>query len=398
MKYELKKLLSSVQMIICLFLLTAFLAFFVVQSYRGRDKTKEDYTKLINEFSEKYTDENELIQALSLKRSEAQRRLDSEGDNAFIIKGEYGETLMSDFLLLDKAYNYANYIYKDFKDHRKRIIKDSLYLMEETSDRNIKTEYQTSVEKYNRVIDTEFTNTGDITTATLLFDFTIWDYAMLAFVIMLTVRMFTLDRESGAYKMVFSSYYGKGKLFVNQLSVCLFIGFLIIILHTICQLVCGWIFYGINNYSLPIQSYKYFEFCPLHITLGEYFLVKTAGKLILIVATVSVTALITCLLRKNILSIVMSIVVVIGSMLLNTRLYLLANEGGMIESQEKFAKVREFLPTSLLKPDEYFKLHDYICIFNTAVPRFCCVIVITALFSIICIGISYKSFTALRRV
>lgn len=400
MKYELKKLFSSVQMMICLFLLIAFLAFFVVQSYRSRDTTIEGYTKLINEFSEKYTDENELIEALAIKRYEVQSRLDSEGENAYNIKGEYGENLMSDFVLLDKAENYANYIYKDIQKHRKRIIKDSLYQIEETSDRNIKTEYQTAVEKYNVVLDNEFTNTGNITSAALFFDFTVWDYAMMAFVIMLTVRMFTLDRESGAYKMVCSSYYGKGRLFVNQLSVCLFIGFLIIILHTICQLLCGGLFYGINNFSLPIQSYEYFEFCPFNITLGEYLLIKTAGKLLLIMAAVSVTALITCLLRKNIPSVVMSIVIVIGSMLLNTKLYLSANDetGSIIESQKKFAEVRGFLPACLLKPDEYFKSLDYICIFNTAVPRFCCAAVITALISIICIGISYKSFTALRRV
>ncbi len=400
MKYELKKLLSSVQVIICLFLVAAFLVLFVFYSYKGRNTQSEDYAALMNEYSQKYTDENELSDALDAKLDELQERLYSEGDNVFAVEGEYGENLMADFLLVNRAKNYADYIYKDILTHRRRIIRDSLRQMEETSDSNLLIEYQKAVEKYNVVIDTEFTSTGDLEPVMNHFDFTAWDYAMIAFVIMLTVRMFTLDRESGAYKMVCSSYYGKGRTFVNQLSVCMLAGFAIIIVHTLCQLICGSIFYGLNRYSLPLQSYKYFEFCPFKMTLGEYLLIKTAGKLLLVMSVVSAAAMITCLFRKNIPSVVTAIVIVIGSMLVNNKLYLMANDqsGSIIESQRRFESVRTFLPACLLKPDEYFRSLDYICIFNTAVPRFVCTAVITALISIICTVISYRAFTALRRV
>lgn len=400
MRYEFKKLFSSVQMLICFALLIAFLAFFVVQSYRSRDLTQENYTKLINEFSEKYTDENDLMEAIASKRFDARSKINSEGEkNAFKIKGEYSENLMSDFFLLENAESYANYIYKEIPKHRKNIIKDSLYEIEETSENSLKTKYQTAVKKYNMKINTPFVNTGNINSSTLFFDFTIWDYAMMAFIIMLTVRMFILDRESGTYKVVYSSYYGKGKLFANQLSVCLVTAVMIVILHMVCQLVCGKIFYGVNNLSLPIQSYEYFEFCPFNITLGEYFLIKTLGKILLAVSVVSITAMITCLSRKNILSIVLSIVIVAGTMLFNTRFYLSANgnSGSLIKNQKDFTAIRTFLPACLLKPDEYFKSLDYVIIFNVAVPRFCCVCIIAVLISIVCVIISYKSFSMVRK-
>ena len=221
MKFEIKKLFASKLIIICLVLLFGFFVFFVVNAYKSREEVSEPYEKLISDISDVSDDSNSVLALLKEKSEQMTTDYYLNSEMYHSTKGEYGSTLADDMFLYRKAYNDAKKYFKTFPQNRIRLINDAmLTIIEEESkenpDKSIIALNQKAVDKYNRQIKMELKSTGDLFNTLYFFDNTYWDYALIAFIIMLTVRMFTLDYSTGAYQIVFSTPGGKKKLFLKQ--------------------------------------------------------------------------------------------------------------------------------------------------------------------------------------
>lgn len=175
--------------------------------------------------------------------------------------------LTGDFYIYHKAYELVNYKYKKFPSNRKQIISDSLYNISEekqksTPDKSVIKSNELVIEKYNRVINLELKNVGNLESMQHFFDNTIWEYAMIAFIVMLTVRMFTMDISCSAYKRIHSSKKGQRHLFKKQFFAVLLVITAITIVVALIQLICGITLFGVTKLALPLQMYPDFEFCP----------------------------------------------------------------------------------------------------------------------------------------
>ncbi len=400
MKYEFKKLYSSPYMIACLGLLIAFMIFFVVRAYQSRDESFKQYSQLIYDYNEQGLSNEELVKTLSSKRDDLLEQVNALGEKSYDESGEYGDNLMHDFILYDKAANQAEYLFVNLPYHRREMVKDALYeISEEQSESQIK-QYEASIEAYNTVIDVSFEYTGDLNNATLFFDYTIWDYAMILFVIILTVRMFTIDRAYGSYKTAYSTANGRGYLFARQISACLISAAAIIIVQLICQIICAKFFFGVSNLSLPIQAYEEYEFCPYQISIGEFFLIKALGKIILSFLIVSLSAMICVLIKRALPSIFSMIIIAVSPMLASTYFFVLATNGssGVTNSAyEMYTSLRAVLPQCLLNPNQYFFTFDSLFLFGFEITRLECVIAITLLLSFTALAVTGINFAKARR-
>lgn len=211
---------------------------------------------------------------------------------------------MADYLIYQKAYSLADYIYREFPDSRTYIIEDALYNISDEKNNSIVNGTTVKInelviEKYNRVIDLQLINVGNIELMQIYFDNTIWEYALIAFIVMMTVRIFTMDFTCGTYKMIFSSKNGQRALFVRQLSSILMIVTVIAIIAALVQLIVGILCFDISNLSAPIQIYSEFEFCPYTISINTFLLIKLLCKLIFYYTVIAITAMISVILRQR---------------------------------------------------------------------------------------------------
>lgn len=392
MRFEIKKLVSSKYMIICFLILIVFFAVFAVNAYEDRITISQPYERLLSDISDNEQSDKTKLDLLKKKTEWLQRQCGEKGQEAVNSDGEYGENLVEDMILYSKAYEAMERYYVDFPENRKRIIIDSLYNIsdeqkKEQPDTKIIEENRLVVEKYNRKIQMKLCDTGDVFNTLYYFDNTIWDYAMIAFVIMLTVRMFTLDYSSGAYQIVFSTAGGKKKLFIKQYFTVCFAVSAVILVFSSCQLVFGYFFFGVKNFNLPIQMVDYFEFCPFLITIGEYFLIKLLCKVLLYITIISVTALLSISLRKAFSTMSVSLMLSVIPLILITYYFTFTtgdNVNALNKNYGTYKTLQTFVPQSLLNIKTYFNSFDYVDLHIMYVPRIVCCVAVSLMITVGC--------------
>lgn len=246
---------------------------FAVNALKSRNSSNNAYEELLADINNSKMSDEEILIDLYSQFELLQIQINELGDSAFEKPGKYGKNIMEDYIIYSNAYSNASYIYQKFPDNRRQLVEDALYNI---SEEKSKTDPNTSViksnelviEKYNRTIDLKFKDTGNIEGVQLFFDNTIWEYAMIVFVVMLAVRMFTMDISCGAYKIIHSSLNGQRSLFIKQFASVSVVVTAITVFTALIQIIFGKIFFDINDLSLPLQSFPEFEFCPYLISTG----------------------------------------------------------------------------------------------------------------------------------
>lgn len=402
---ELKKLFSSWLTFICLGITFVFLAVFVVNASKSKDETIASYENILSDFSESGMSEEEICDILCKNKNSLELQVNEAGDLAFQKAGEYTNTLMGDYLLFSKAYNTANYIYVQIPYDRRKIVNDSLYNISEElekpqPDESIIRNNEHVIEKYNRVISCELKSTGDLETMYLFFDNTIWDYVMIAFVIMITVRMFTMDISSGAYRMIYSSVKGRKRLFVRQFAAVGIVVTVTLVLNAVCQLFCGMVFLGVTNFSLPLQMVSEYEFCPYMISIGEYLCIKLIAKILFYLMILSLSAMITVLWRKVLVSFASLLIIGIAPLITITHFFLYSldqNSNALQSKYQTYNAMRCLLPHSLLNIDVYFQAYDEFSIFGFQLSRLFSVCLVTVFIIAVCFIIGLCKFGCAKK-
>ncbi len=401
---EFKKLFSSAFTWVCLIAVIAFMGYYVYKAFSvsmyQEDFSRDTYRNIIAEYRAKGLSDQELLEQLSAENSQLTEQAIAYGDDddIYSMPGKYGKNPIDDFLSLNRACDYARYLFDDLPSHRRVIVTDALYNIraeqaKSEPDLYIISENQLAADMYNRIVPTEFTDPGDVDRTLEYFDNTIWDYIMAAFAVLLTVRMFTLDITRRSYKMIFSSANGRGRLFLSQMSVCLIVFTAMILIQTLCQLICGIVFFGVENFSLPVQNVESFELCPFNLTLGGYFALKTIGKLLFYYMTATFAAMLCALIRKPLPCAAVSLTAAILPLAAAGYIHELTLGENILSAEYKiFEALRCFVPHCLLDPETYFTSFDHINIAGLEISRFVFVVIITAIITAGCFVLAYLKF------
>lgn len=399
MKYEIKKLFSSLVTYVCLSIVLLFLAFFVVRALEAKDLSKDAYDHLLSDINTSKMTDNEICDQLYKNCEQLQNKISELGDIAFQQPGEYGQNLIEDHILYKRAYLLADYIYKRFPLNRSKIVENSLYNISEEKE---KTSFDSSiiknnelvVKKYNKIINLEFKNPGNIESLQMFFDNTIWDYAMIAFVIMITVRMFTMDISCGAYKIIQSSLNGRQNLFIKQFLAVSSVITIITFINAVLQLICGIFLFGVNDLSIPLQMYQEFEFCPFSLSIGNYLIIKFICKLLFYIMLAAITSAVTVILCKQLSSFAVSLIIGILPLIVVTYFFVCTTNGSgsLSENNIIYNNMRCLVPQSLLNIKSYFNAFDYINVFGIQICRLICNIFIAILTALTCFLIALKNY------
>lgn len=402
---EIKKLFSSALTYTSLLIVFAFLSVFIVNAARTSSSSDKAYESFIAQISADNMSEEDYRSKLHNDIESLQMQMAELGDSFFSIRGEYGESLMDDLTIFYKAYNLLDYKNNQFPNNRKQIINDSIYkiIEEEQKESPNKTAIKSSefvIKKYNKTVPIELRNVGNMESMQMYFDNTIWEYAMLAFIIMLTVRMFTVDISSGAYKMIHSSRNGRRHLFKKQFLAVSSIIAAIAIIVALVQLVMGITIFGVSNFSLPLQMYPEFEFCPFTISIGGFLLLKLFCKVLFYIMIVAVTAMVSILLRNSLSAFAISLIAGIAPLIAITYFFTFTTkEVSAISAKYKiFNNLRGFVPHGLLNIRSYFRAFDYVSLFGLQISRIMLVLFITALITVICFIVANKNYGTPKEV
>ena len=313
--------------------------------------------------------------------------------------------LTGDFYIYHKAYELVNYKYKKFPSNLKQIISDSLYNISEekqksTPDKSVIKSNELVIEKYNRVINLELKNVGNLESMQHFFDNTIWEYAMIAFIVMLTVRMFTMDISCGAYKRIYSSKKGQRHLFKKQFFAVLLVITVITVVVALIQLICGITLFGVTKFSLPLQMHPDFEFCPYLISIGGFLSIKFLCKLLFYIMIATVTSMVSVLFRKQLSSFAVSLVIGVLPLIAITYFFVYTtNDTSAISTKYKiYDNMRGFVPHGLLNIRNYFRTFDYINLFGLQISRIILALAITILITIICFIFAFKNYGISKEV
>lgn len=393
---ELRKLFSSKSVLISLFILMAILCVFSYNAYRSSDPLIKKYSEYISYLQGSGYSPDELCDYLKVKKSALESEVNLSPEQATKTKGEYTDTLMGDYIIVARAYKQADYIYSQFPSDRIALINNSIYNIKTEnekviSDNELIRTNENVIELYNRLIKPHFTANGDMESTYLFFDNSFWDYLMIIFVVLISVRMFTIDITNGSYQIIFSSVKGRNRLCIKQICAVIISIIAIITVSSLIQIFCSYAFFGIKSLTVPIQMYQEYEYCPYLISLGGFFAIKGFAKIIFYSSVAGVTILLTVICRKVIASISVPSIIGISAQIIMTYYYLYSvdpNANQLQKEYERYNLLRCILPNGLLNIREYYKTYDCIFLFNTTISRLTVNIIITISFTLICLTMS----------
>ncbi len=236
---ELHKLFSSKLMWIVLTIALGFVLFNIFNTVSRRyDDDKADAQSVKLYFDELDTESISGDELCDVLYDQAQRysRLYYAGD----------ENAYQKYNAAQKAYECAKYVYQSFPANRIRVIEDMSYDLRYSADSAYKTRLlQKAIRQYNNVIPLEFKFTGiGAERAYEIFNNKFSELAVLALIVMMSVRQFTMDYISGAYRLINTSYKSQRAVFFRKISALFSVIFLLAAVPFVVELFLEWDCFG----------------------------------------------------------------------------------------------------------------------------------------------------------
>ena len=399
MYYELKKLFSAKLVWGLLALNLLYMLFIPFQglrhNYRDHIQSVKTQQKIYTQMLAAYPQPQAMQDALEqeLYRITAQ-------DWTSDAPGTYGKTLRQDFFGVNAVYEHVNYLVTQVPHNRSKIIKEMLYDMsqaEQSGKQDLFTlrSNELAIKQYNRILPLELVSTGiHEGTQYILFNYTMWEYLMLAFLVLLTVRMFTMDLTSGAYQMIHTAKYAEKALFFRKLGALALVALLILLFHLSAELIANCTILGLSNFHLPLQQLETFEMCPYFITIGGFYLLKTVMKYLAYLWVIGLTAWLATILRKPLAAGGLGILLSCGGLVVHMVFYLRQTD---VTARKIYRVLRVILPQGLLNAREYLQTFDVANVLQYPVGRLqlCCCITICS--GILLVILAYRKWCRIER-
>ena len=405
MRQEIKKIFSAKFIYV---LLAILIAYFGLHLYNAMSAEKSIYKnagvkKLIEDVENSGLSDEEKCEKLQEKKDEL-FQMDEGNDGQ--IKGTYGENINDEISIYGQVSELANYLYKSFPTDRKNAIREAMYHVDEEQEKNTPNKYvlrsnKLAISKYNRVVNLKLKIVGNQDEWYFFFNNTMWDCAYVAFVVMITVRLFTMDEAEGTYQMIETCKLGKRRLFFNKLKAITFVSIIILTIQSIIELVYGITYNGLGNMNLPLQMFPEYEMCPFHISIAQFYLIKYLLKIFVSIYICVFTMFICSFLKKPLFANLISLLCMLGMLFLTIAGYVFVHEadGGRVvtETNAKFyALVRSVFPTGFFNLRYYFDSFDYVNFFGYPGNRLFLCIIVSIFVVIVGMAIGYKKNISIR--
>lgn len=402
MYYELKKLFSAKLVWGFLILNILYMLFIPFQglrkNYQSYMQSVETQNAIYAKMQATYSDPQAIQDALEQELLDMQ--LQNWMDDADDAPGTYGETMRQDFFAMNAVHDHVKYLVTQIPNNRSTLIKEMLYDMyqaEQSGEQDLFTVRSNAlaIEQYNRILPLEIVSTGVQTdTQYIIFNYTMWEYLMLAFLVLLTVRMFTMDLTTGAYQMIHTAKSAEKALFFRKFGALALTALLILLFHLGVELATNCTILGLSGFHLPLQQRSAFEMCPYSITIGGFYLLKTVMKYLAYLWVIGLTAWITALLRKPLAANGLGILFACGGLALHMVFYLRQTD---TTARKIYRVLRMLLPQGLLNAREYLQTFDVANLLQYPVGRLqiCCCI--TTLSGILFVLLAYQKWCRIER-
>ena len=405
MKYEFKKLFASKLMWIMLALTLGYMVFLPLREVWGSVSDTRSTAKAYSEALE-----DAVLQGLT--GDELRDRTDTlmingvdalEQNKTYTPK--YSTTPMGDFIAMIKASDTMRYVERNFEADRKDLVRGMI--LQNTAERK-KTSpdsylicaNEKAIEQYNRRIDLRPVSTGtDESIRYSIFNFSLWEYVMIALCVLMTVRLFSCEYSSGAFRIVNTSRRTVQSLFWRKYLTVLLTAGAVLAVQAVFELIFCMTVFGLGNLSLPIQQITVFEMCPFAISIAAFYIIKLLIRLLVYITLISVTAMITTLLRRPLLSVIITLPVTAGGLLANMVCYVMLNNSAekRLGVLAAYDRLRTLLPQSLLNIREYINKFDCVSVFGQPVSRIVVCIFISVMISVGCAVGGYIQSGRIRR-
>jgi len=402
MKYEYKKLFGSR---IMLFIIVLTLCYMIYLPLREVWKDTSELRKRISTYETIISEAKADNKSYGDLYNEMNAIFTSEQGENNKPKAKYSDDPFLDVSSISLVADYLQYITVRFEVDRNSIIKGMIY---QNNTEKKKTEPDTyliaanekAIEQYNRRIDLRFESTGisaDISYAA--FNYSMWEYVMIALCVLMTVRLFSCEYSSGAYRTVNTSKKTVQSLFFKKLFAVVTVAVGVLAVQAIFELAMGACVFGLKNLSLPIQQIQMYEYCPYAMSIAQFYLFKFLLKVLAYVTIISLCAFVTTLVRRPLVSNIILLPISAGGLLANMVLFVKIDnaENYSLSVLAAYDRLRIFLPQSLLNFKEYIKKFDCFSLFGHPVSRLSACILISFAISALCVALGYKFSGRTRR-
>lgn len=388
---ELQKLFSSKLMWIVLAVSLGFVLFnifnTIVRRYKDEKAEAQSVKLFFEELDIKGASPDELCDSLYVQAERYRQIYYAGNENAY-----------QKYYAAQKAYDCAEYVYQRFPANRVKVIEDMSYNLRYSADSAYKKRlFQKAIGQYNKVIPLEVKFTGNSSErAYEIFNNKFSEIALLAFIVMMSVRIFSMDYISGAYRLINTSLKSQRMLFFRKLFALFSIIFLLAAVPFAVELFLESDCFGLSNIDLPIQQLQMYEMCPIRLSIAEYFGIKFAAKLVVYFMTAAFSALCAVALRRTLAANVIGMIFEVGGQLLSVFYFLSASRLGETGT-EQYNTLRTFVPQSLLNISKYFEGFDCFNFFGFPVNRLLFCMVLTIGLTFIFLFLTYFKLTRIEK-
>ena len=327
------------------------------------------------------------------------------GENSGNYKARYGKNALGDLYAISKTIDLMSYVRTGFEQDRRELVKGMLYQNNAEKQKTDPDTYliaanEKAIEQYNRRVDLRFESTGispDIHYA--IFNYSMWEYVMIALCVLMTVRLFSCEYSSGAYRCVNTSKRTVQSLFFKKYIAVVSVAVGVLTVQAVFELVMGACVFGLKNLSLPIQQIQMYEYCPYAMSIAQFYLFKFLLKVLAYVTIISLCAFVTALVKRPLVSNIILLPISAGGLLANMVFFVKLDnsEKASTAMLAAYDRLRIFLPQSLLNFKEYIKKFDCFSLLGHPVSRLSACIFISLAVSLLCVIFGYKISGRTRR-
>ena len=308
-------------------------------------------------------------------------------------------SIFEQYAAAEKAYKYAEYAYRTFPANRVTIIESMEYDLHYSGGGNSRIA-ETAVRLYNKKVPLEFTFTGHSHERTYeFFNNKFSEIAMLAVIAAMSVRMFSIDRSSGAYRLIDTTRKSQRTVFWRQLSAVCVVALFLAAVPAVMEIVLSVSIYGLSGFGLPVQQVEMYEMCPFPLTIAGYFGVKFAAKLMVYFMVAAFSALCAVVFRRAVVSDIVSLIFSAGGQIVCVFYLYAVTRGGTAafpstafmsqEGMEQYDTIRAFIPQGLLNISKYMEKFDYMVLFGIPINRMIFCLGFTVLLTVIFTAAAY---------
>ncbi|MBR6045165.1 MAG: hypothetical protein IKP47_05980 [Ruminococcus sp.] len=405
MRYEFKKLFASRLMWVMLLLTFGYMVFIPLREVWGaagelRQEARAYSEALEDAVSEGISGDGLRARADSFISTGTEALMQ---DSSYTPK--YGTTPMGDFLAMLKSSDTLRYVQRSFESDRAELVRGMVIHNASERRKPVPDSYliranEKAIGLYNRRVALEPVSTGireDIRYN--CFNFSSWEYVMTALCVLMTVRLFTLEYTSGAFRLVNTSRRTVQSLFRRKYLTAVLTASAVLTVQAVFELVFCAAVFGLGNLTLPLQQLPMFELCPYSLSIAGFYAIKLPLRILAYTAVISVTALVTSAARRPLVSLAVSLPVTECAAAAVKVLYTLLSDS---ESPRRsllgiYDTLRILLPQSLTDLRSYLTGFDCFSLFGYPVPRLAGCAAAALLISAVCAAGGYFASGRIRR-